>query len=282
MGKLIDLTGQRFGRLTVIKRNGSSKDKRAMWMCKCDCGNTITVIGKYLLNGDTQSCGCIRKELLHSNLLDLSGQRFGRLTAIEMVGYNDYSNGEKKSVWRCCCDCGNYIDVETSRLRSGNTQSCGCLAKDLLKQRATTHGMTESRLYMIWCGMKNRCYNPNEKAYKNYGGRGITVCPEWLEDFQNFYDWANTNGYADYLTIERKDVNGNYCPENCCWITKEEQARNKRDNHRITCHGKTFILTEWAEILGMTRGALKQRIRRSDKSDFEVVEQILEKKGIKI
>lgn len=165
---------------------------------------------------------------------DLTGQRFGRLTAIEDTGKRKYSY----VVWLCKCDCGNVTEVVSDSLRSGNTKSCGCLHDELAAERIRKvkkkpkHGLSNHRLFGIWNGMKTRCYNKNNKNYADYGGRGIQICEEWLGDFASFYDWAMSHGYRDDLTIDRIDVNGNYEPKNCKWATRAEQSRNQRRTKR--------------------------------------------------
>lgn len=191
-------------------------------------------------------------------MIDLTGKRFGRLTVIEQSS----STERGLARWLCKCDCGNYCVSAGVDLRRGHVKSCGCLQKEQAKAVKTKHGLRYTKLNGIWKSMKKRCHNENELSYSNYGGRGITVCDEWKEDFQAFYDWAMANGYRNGLSIDRIDVNGNYCPENCRWATRKEQNNNTRSNHLLTYNGETHTMSEWAEITGMGYGTLQSRINR--------------------
>lgn len=188
-----------------------------------------------------------------ANFQDLSGQRFVHLVVLDRVG----SNKRGLALWRCRCDCGNESIVTTANLKSGNSTTCGCG-----KRRKAIHGMIHTRLYATWSHLVDRCRNEHNKSFANYGGRGIKVCAEWLNSFEAFRDWALANGYTDKLTIERIDVNGNYCPENCCWASLKEQANNRRNNHKETYNGETHTIAEWAEITGIAVQTIYQRLHR--------------------
>lgn len=158
--------------------------------------------------------------------IDLTGQRFGRLEVIAQADNNEAG----LTCWVCKCDCGNTKIICGKSLRKGHSKSCGCWKKELLTEvkPAKTHGLYGTRLSRIWRNMKNRCYNPNDPNYKFYGSRGITVCAEWLNDFQAFYDWAISHGYRDDLSIDRIDNDKGYSPDNCRWVTMKVQATNRR------------------------------------------------------
>jgi hypothetical protein len=194
--------------------------------------------------------------------INLTGQRFGRLQAVERVD-NDRHGLTR---WRCLCECGGDSIVATGDLRSGRVKSCGCLKKDLLREKLKTHGLAlqngkRTRLNRIWRQMRQRCLNKNDSAYDRYGGRGITVCAEW-SNFKNFHKWALSNGYKPNLELDRIDNSLGYSPINCRWATIIEQANNKRNNHLITFHGETRTLSQWSRITGINPTTLMNRVGR--------------------
>ena len=189
--------------------------------------------------------------------IDLTGQKFGRLTALYRL-----HNTKGKTKWLCICDCGDLAEVRLNSLQQGAIKSCGCYRKETTKKLGKSckkHGLTGSRLYHIWRCMKIRCYNKNAPYYKNYGGRGITICDEWRNDFKVFYNWAINNGYQENLTIDRIDVNGNYEPNNCRFISTKEQCNNKRSNVYLTFNGKTQTISQWSDELGIDYKSLQYR-----------------------
>lgn len=190
---------------------------------------------------------------------NLVGKRFGKLTVVACADTAYSKNGYSYKMWRCKCDCGNYKNISTGNLVSGNTKSCGCYRVERNVSVFTTHGRSKSKLYRVWASIKDRCYRQECAGFKDYGARGIRMCKEWKNNFQSFYDWAIANNYKDGLTIERKDVNGNYCPDNCCWIPKEQQSRNRRNSHFITYHGETKTLSEWSRELHIDRGSVRSK-----------------------
>ena len=208
---------------------------------------------------------------------DLTGQRFGRLTVIGMEDTNT-----RKTYWICQCDCGNMKRVRSDSLLCGAIRSCGCLKAEhdkinlnssAAKKRyaETGYKVGGTRLYGIWQGMKGRCENPNNARYNRYGGRGISVCKEWKEDFIAFRDWALTNGYDDGLTIDRIDNDGGYSPDNCRWATIKEQSNNRSTNINITIGNSTRNLMEWCEIFGLNYKKIYSRYKRDN---FQSTEEL--------
>ena len=191
-------------------------------------------------------------------LTDLTNQLFGRLTVIRRAG----TDMNKKPLWLCRCSCGKQTLVPSQSLKSGATKSCGCLQEEHKKAGNIKHGLRYTRVYKIWLAILQRTGNEKNTDYELYGGRGITVCDEWKNDFMAFYNWAMENGYQENLTIDRIEVNGNYEPSNCRWSTQKEQCNNTRRNRRITLNGKTMTLKQWEEETGINSTLITARIDR--------------------
>ena len=199
--------------------------------------------------------------------MDLTGQRFGRLVVLRRG--NDYISpkGAHHVKWVCRGDCGNVKEIAAAHLRSGDNLSCGCFWKERIAEKARvnskTHGLSNTRIYKEFRNINDRCYNPNNPSYANYGGRGISVCDEWrgIGNFLNFYNWSMANGYKDDLTIDRVDVNGNYEPGNCRWVDWETQYNNTTKTVKLTFNGETMSVAQWARKLGFDRHTLYSRIK---------------------
>lgn len=191
------------------------------------------------------------------NEYNLEGKRFGKLTVIS----RKMCDSRKRMQWYCKCECGNFTYVSSYDLLHEKTRSCGCYRKEATSTNRTTHGMSSSRLYRIWYAMKKRCYYESNAQYKDYGARGIKVCDEWYDSFDMFKRWAISNGYNDNLTIDRIDVDGNYCPSNCRWATSKEQCSNKRNNRVLYFNGKYQTLQQLSEETGIPYTTLLYRIK---------------------
>lgn len=196
-------------------------------------------------------------------LIDLTGQRFGRLTVIKRVEDYITTKGNHYVQWLCKCDCGNEKIIIGNSLKSKNgTKSCGCISKEKSRDRLLRHGLYNQRIYRTYKAMKERCYKKYNAKYNDYGGRGIIICDEWLGDngFINFYNWAISNGYSENLTIDRIDTNGNYEPDNCRWVTNIEQQNNKRNNIKLFYNGRYVSLLELSKETNMNYNTIKSRI----------------------
>lgn len=264
MGKYNDLTGKRFDRLTVIGREPS--DKGVRWRCVCDCGNEIVTNTNVLVSGEKRSCGCLIKEWRESKHKDIIGNRYGMLTVLEYDKSID-----RRLMFKCKCDCGKVISVRKDSLENGHSQSCGCVRESWMHSGKLNrkHGKYEERIYWVWAKIKRRCYNKRCREYENYGGRGIKMCEEWL-DPEKFIQWAYASGYnkdapKGVCTLDRIDVNGNYEPSNCRWITNLEQQNNRRDNQIFTHNGESHTIAEWARILGIKYSTLNAGLMRYGK-----------------
>ena len=191
--------------------------------------------------------------------IDVSGQVFGRLTAVSV------HEKARRVTWSCRCECGNTTLATTAQLRYGHKQSCGCLQKDAAANSCvarSTHGQKGTRLYNIWHGMKQRCEYPKNIGYARYGGRGIRVCQEWSLAFQPFMDWALSHGYSDELSIDRKDSDGNYEPDNCKWSNSVEQANNRCSSREILIDGERITAADLSKASGINVTTIMYRLNR--------------------
>jgi hypothetical protein len=273
MGKhrIIPMAGKKFGKLTVLRdsceRSGSGA---VLWVCECDCGEIKTIIGSSLRSGITSSCGCKRLEIIKSNVENLTGRVFDRWTVLE----RDYSAARSKNInWICRCECGTVKSVLSGNLKNGSSKSCGCLQVDSVK----THGMSASKEYQSWAAMKERCYRKAHVNYKNYGGRGISVCDLWLNSFESFY--KDMGDRPRGKTLERKNNLKGYYPENCIWASKKEQARNRKGNVIMKINGKVFVLVELLEKFGIARQTWSYH-RAKGLSNEGVLSYYMEKGGV--
>lgn len=193
------------------------------------------------------------------------GSKYGLLTITGPPIVEHKKNGKKLVTvihYPCRCDCGNVRPINWRTLLEKEEPSCGCTRWARRKLHSKAKGLCYTRLYGIWNAMNKRCYNENDHSYRNYGGRGITVCDEWRMDFLVFMEWAINNGYKENLTIERMNNDLGYSPENCSWKSRKEQGRNRRSNHNLSYNGETRTVTEWAEITGISFTTITRRLAR--------------------
>lgn len=236
-----DLTGRQFGFLKVIKRDKSITD-RTYWICECKCGNIVSIYGYSLTSGATISCGCKRKT---SNKKPL-----------QTITYK----GEEKPVVEWCKIMNIPAKLVYVRLNKLHWSPEKALETPSPEKKSVISS-DRTRIHNIWRAMHARCEKSNATGYKYYGGRGIKVCPEW-NDFDVFYTWAINHGYQSNLTIDRENNNGNYEPNNCRWITQQEQRNNTSANHYVTWGNDTHTLAEWARIVGIHHTIIGHRLKQ--------------------
>lgn len=196
---------------------------------------------------------------------DLTGQRFGRLI---VISFSHKKDGGKRYFWNCLCDCGNTTIIRIDHLKSRHTQSCGCL----LIEKITKHGFSRSHIYRIWAGMIARCQNPKMNCYGHYGGRGISVCEEWL-DFENFYTDIGQYKPSHKHEIDRINNDAGYSLDNCRWATSKENHRNTSKNIWIEFDCKTKTLAEWSEVTGIKYQTIRSRLRNGWSIERALTEQ---------
>lgn len=191
---------------------------------------------------------------------DLVGSKFGRLSVIERNG----SSKGKEALWKCKCDCGGTAIVSTNDLRRGHTKSCGCLQIERTMKISTKHGMSKDNLFFSWNMMKSRCFRKSDKHFNDYGNRGITVCDEWKNSFQAFYDYVSQLQHfgEEGYSLDRINNDGNYEPGNVKWSTMTEQCRNRRNNIIVNVDGKNITLPELSEITGVNYNTLYSRYKK--------------------
>lgn len=200
-----------------------------------------------------------------STKIDLTGGRFGRLRVIGEAGRK-----RKEVLWECVCDCGNTVFVPGYSLRKGHTKSCGCLVSEKAKEANTKHGLYGTRIHGVYTNMKTRCYNPKYYLFKRYGGRGITVCDEWLgpDGLSNFVSWALKNGYSENLSLDRIDNDKGYSPDNCRWVTMKQQQNNRSNNRIITVNGVKKTMAEWADATEASYATLQWHVKAGDVENY--------------
>lgn len=186
------------------------------------------------------------------------GKKFGRLLIISFTGIKKHGH----YIVFCQCDCGKSHECSLTSIKKGFTKSCGCLISETQRNRNTTHGLSTHRLYGVWSDMKQRCLNPATDNYKDYGGRGITIFPPWIDDAKNFIEWALNNGYKKGLQLDRRENSGHYTPENCRFVTNKVNSRNTRKVVVYTYKGVSKTLGEWSESLNVTKELIRGRLRR--------------------
>jgi hypothetical protein len=240
---------ERFGHWTVLESTGRYR------RCRCVCGTERVIRYSHVRNGNSKSCGCRGRPPVHV------GQRHGQWTVLEKSGYG----------YLCRCSCGTERVVASADLSWGRSKSCGCINNRSPKLGPKEqHGMSSSPEFNVWRSMLNRCRVPTNKVYQHYGGRGISVCDRWTS-FEAFFEDMGPRPSAKH-TIERIDNNGNYCPENCQWVTMQVQQNNRRNNVRLTLQGRTQTQTQWSMELGIPLSTIRHRKKKgmSDEDALKV------------
>lgn len=212
-----------------------------------------------------------------NNKQELIGKKFGRLIITKILLEKDK---DTYPLCECCCECGNVIIARINNIKSGNTRSCGCYKKEKIIEASRTHGLSKSSVYRAWNHMKNRCYNRKIKDYVEYGGRGIIVCSEWKNSFEQFYEDMGESPSKSH-SLDRIDTNGPYAKWNCRWATPRQQSNNTRRNHILTHNGKSMTIAGWSRELDIKQETISMRVRRGYSVEKALYKGILPKKGSK-
>lgn len=262
MSRAVDLTGQRFGKLHVIRREGSDKSGKALWLCKCECGKQKAIPGVALRmsRNPVRSCGCGMNP--RGPRKDLAGKTFGLLKVLHPVVPAEGG----KTKWACRCSCGNQCEVSVDHLTTGHTRSCGCRKKSTALKHGHARSTGASGTYNSWRAMLQRCGNPSHPSWSHYGGRGVQVCERWDPakggSFENFLTDMGPRPEGKELD---KDISAGtgcllYSPETCQWATKDEQVHAMRNNRWVTHNGETLIASDWARRFDLHPDVFTKRI----------------------
>ena len=245
--KRLDISGQKFNRLTAVGPTMEKHRGYMLWEFLCDCGRTAKALAAKVKSGDVQSCGCLLKTR-RIGIEDLTSRRFYKLTAIEFV-----EKRHSDDYWRFRCECSKECTLRVSHVLSGHTKTCGC------RKFSSTSRKKEPLAYKSWSSMLLRCYNPKNDNYRFYGGKGVIVCDRWRESFELFLEDMGPRMSRD-LTLDRIDGSKGYYPGNCRWSTKSEQSNNCSNNFKVKYGDRLYTLRELSNISGITYRILYGRI----------------------
>jgi hypothetical protein len=259
---LIDLTGKKFNRLTVLRRADHNKGTDPVWVCRCDCEQEreVEVRGSVLRDGRTQSCGCLRSETSkkrnRNRAGDFTGLKFGQWTVLSQA-----PNRGQTRYWLCVCACPakTQKEVSISSLATGASRSCGCLRIPASKH---PRGRKVSAEYRLWRRLINRCHNPDYPGYAKQGGIGLQVCASWRNSFDMFFSDMGPKP-APAHTIDRQDRDADYTPENCLWVKSKEKNKDRRRTHWLRFGGEKKTVAGWARMLGIPDSTLEEKLERS-------------------
>ena len=211
--------------------------------------------------------------------IDLTGYTWDAFEVIREAEPHVRANGHKVRRWECRCSCGNVRYLSTQEVRTHKKRSCGCKRSEYLRMSATEHGDSHTRLHNIWSGMRARCYTTTDYHYPWYGGRGIQICEEWVDDYPAFKRWAMSHGYQANLSIDRIDNDGPYSPDNCRWVDQIVQCNNTRRNHKVEIAGEVKTITDWSRVSGIPQSTIRRRLLSGWSAEDAVYTPVRNKRG---